>query len=227
MIVLVLTTMSSWYSHILDVNGAFLLGNYEHGEKIYMEVPQGFEPYYGQNVVLFLLHTLYGTIQAAIMFWKVLVRAFWALSYKRSNADPCLYYHWNQDSKLVLWTSWVDDLLVCGAKEDVLQEVEKMKTKFKCDNGGPLKEYIGCKIEYVPEDNWMKLTQPVLLQSFEDEFDIKNAKFSSTPAAPNSMLDEDEGQPHVSESKKSLYQKGVGKLLYLMKWSRPEILNSV
>ena len=69
MIVFVLMAMASWYGHLLDVNGAFLLGNFERGKKIYMHVPQGFEPYYGKNVVLLLLHTLYGTKQAAIMFW--------------------------------------------------------------------------------------------------------------------------------------------------------------
>ena len=41
---------------------------------------------------------------------------------------------------------------------------------FDCDEVGKLNEYVGCKINFNQEEGWIKLTQPVLLQSFEDEF---------------------------------------------------------
>ena len=146
--------------------------------------------------------------------------------YKRSVADPCLYYRWN-NGNLVLWLSWVDDLFVCGNKANVLPEVAKMKTKFKCDDGGPINEYIGCKVDYKPDEHMMKLTQPVLLQSFTDEFEIDSVQAYKQPAAPNTVLKMEEEEPQVSDEEKSLYRKGVGKLLYMMKWSCPEILNAV
>jgi hypothetical protein len=37
---------------LLDVEGAFLCGDFENGEKIYMEVPQGFEGLYANDSVL-------------------------------------------------------------------------------------------------------------------------------------------------------------------------------
>jgi hypothetical protein len=57
-----------------------------------MGVLQGFEKYYPSDVVLLLLRMLYGLIQAAIAFWKKLCRVLKLLSYKQSQADPCLYY---------------------------------------------------------------------------------------------------------------------------------------
>jgi hypothetical protein len=39
-----------------------------------------------------------------------------------------------------------------------------------CDDVGPMVEYIGNKIEF--GKNKIKLTQPVLLQSFVDEFGV-------------------------------------------------------
>ena len=42
------------------VKGAFLNGEFHDGEEIYMKVPQGFEKYDEDNVVLKLNKTIYG-----------------------------------------------------------------------------------------------------------------------------------------------------------------------
>ena len=44
----------------LDVQGSFLLGEFEEkDEKVYIEVPKGFEEFYARDSVSFLLKTLY------------------------------------------------------------------------------------------------------------------------------------------------------------------------
>jgi hypothetical protein len=103
---------------IMDIKGAFLLGEFKDGHKMFLEVPQGFEEYYPKDCVLLLLKTLYGTIQAAMAFWKKLFEAFKNMKHKRSKADPCLYFAWTEVG-LVLWMSWVDDLAVAGKPKAV------------------------------------------------------------------------------------------------------------
>lgn len=52
-----------------------------------------------------------------------------------------------------------------------------------------MNEYTGCKIDYAPEKHMMKLTQPVLLQNFEDEFGVKKTgRVICLPSAQNSIL---------------------------------------
>jgi len=68
-IMFTLMLMAGWTAYIVDVKGAFLHGDFEDGEKIYMEVPKGFKNYYATNIVLLLLQTLYGLKQAAMAFW--------------------------------------------------------------------------------------------------------------------------------------------------------------
>jgi hypothetical protein len=86
-----------------------------------------------------------------------------------------------------------------------------------------MKEYIGCKIDR--QGGQLKLTQPVLLQSFFDESDLPNDKsYPSTPAEPGSVHIKGD---KLSMSEQCKYRSGVGKLLYLIRWSRPEIMNSV
>jgi hypothetical protein len=35
-----------------------------------------------------------------------------------------------------------------------------------------MKEYVGCKVEHNRQERWIKLTQPVMIQRFEDEFEL-------------------------------------------------------
>jgi hypothetical protein len=51
-------------------------------------------------------------------FWRELVKAFADMSFKRSAADPFLYYCWKMYG-LVVWLSWIDDCLVDGYKRAV------------------------------------------------------------------------------------------------------------
>jgi hypothetical protein len=55
--VFVLMIMAGWTAMLLDVKGAFMNGRFKDDEKLYMYVPEGFEKWYPDNVVL-LLKTL-------------------------------------------------------------------------------------------------------------------------------------------------------------------------
>lgn len=181
MIVFILMVMAGWVAHVIDVKGAFLHGVFEKGRKVYMEVPQGFEKFYPGNVVLLLLKTLYGTKQAARAFWNMLCKAMLVMKYARSKADPCLHFAWTK-AGLVLWLSWVDDCIVMGPQGSVLIAKEEMKKQFDCEDIGEIIEYIGCKVDYDKDERWVKLTQPVLMQSFTDEFDLPDEAAPKTPA---------------------------------------------
>ena len=45
-IVFVLMIMASLFGYLSDVKGAFLQVLFDNGERIYTEVPEGFDPYY-------------------------------------------------------------------------------------------------------------------------------------------------------------------------------------
>ena len=125
---------------------------------------------------------------------------------------------------LVIWLSWIDDCLVTGDTRAVKAAKEQMKSRFDCDDVGELTEYVGCKIER--DDKSLKFTQPVLLQSFEDEFEL-NKREVHTPAEPGKVLMKCEEGTELNSKGKKTYSTGVGKLLHMMRWSRPEIYNAV
>ena len=49
---------------------------------------------------------------------------------------------------------------------------DAMKARFDCDDIGEMFEYVGCKIDRDYVKRTVKFTQPVMVQSFRDEFDI-------------------------------------------------------
>ena len=225
-IVFILMIMAGWYAELLDVRGAFLHGEFEKGTKLYMEVPDGFKTFYPIDCLLLLLQTIYGLKQAALAFWVELLKAFYDMDYKRSKADPCLYFQWTIQG-LILWISWVDDCLVTGKKNNVLKAKTEMMSRFDCDEVGELKEYIGCKLDWNEDKGWIKITQPVLLQSLKDEFELPEGQNPLTPAEPGSVLTKEQDAELLKPKEQTKYRSGVGKLLHMMKWSRPEIANSV
>ena len=225
-VVLILMPMAMFGSHIVDVKGTFLHGEFDNGEVIYCKVPQGFEAYYDEEIYyLQLKRTAYELKQAAIMFWKELLKAMKHMGFERSWADPCLYWKHTEDG-LVLWLSWIDDCLCIGPKKQVEKYVKQMNEMFDCEDVGKMVEYVGCKVELNEDTRSIKLTQPVLLQSFQDEFQLPNRNYD-TPAEPKKQLRKTiEGQ-EVGAEEQTKYRAGVGKMLHLMRWTRPDIWNAV
>jgi hypothetical protein len=126
-----------------------------------------------------------------------------------------------------VWISWVDDCLVAGKKPGVLIAKGQMIARFDCEEIGEVDKYVGCKVERNYKENSIKLTQPVMLQSFIDEFNLPNGPAPNTPAIPGDALVKADPKDCIPANELFKYRSGVGKLLHMMRWSRPEILNAV
>ena len=68
--------------------------------------------------------------------------------------------------------------------------------------------------------------QPVMLQSFKEEFDLPTWA-PNTPGEPGKNLSKAKESESVSPEETTYYRKGTGKILHMMRWSRPEIYNAV
>lgn len=223
-IVMVMMLLAGWWAELLDTKGVFLNGCFENGEVLYMEIPQVFEKFWLPNELVRLLKTIYGLKQVAIHNWHKSWKAFQHMGYSRSKVDPCMYYKWTT-ARLVVWIIWVDGCLIVGPMEEVLIAKAKLMELFDCDDVGMMKEYVGCKVD-METGKYIKLTQPVMIPSFKDEFGVDESNCTNTPAIPGTFLHADE-KTQVSKEKHAKYCTGVVKLLHMMRWSHPDILNAV
>jgi Reverse transcriptase (RNA-dependent DNA polymerase) len=194
-----LTIIVDWYAVLADVQGAFLLGDWESDRQIYMEVPKGWTHHYPVGTVLRLLKTAYGAKQSAKRYWILRLTVMDEMGFTRSKADPCLYYKWHPEHGLLLMMSFIDDVCIAGTRVGVEQVKAELFTHFDCDDTGEMKEYVGNKVDR--------------------DHKVKN------PAVPGTVLQPTENK--LSPEDLFTYRSGTGKLLHLMKWSRPEIANSV
>jgi hypothetical protein len=142
---------------------------------------------------------------------------------RESKANRCLYFRWTALG-WVLWLSWVDDCLVGGKDEAVMQaKGSSMMELFDCDNVGELKEYGGCKVDYNQKAGTMKQTPPVVIQTFQDKFKLPEGKSLNTPVIPGNVMSKGELKNQVGNLS-TIYQSEVRKLLYMMRWTRPEMI---
>ena len=82
--------------------------------------------------------------------------------------DPCLYYKWDSQIGLIVWLSFIENMLVICNKSR-MDQIKEMFTKVvDCDDIGPMHEYIGTKIDVDEKTKRLKITQPVSVQSLKD-----------------------------------------------------------
>ena len=62
--------------------------------------------------------------------------------------------------------------MVCGKYEAVQLAKEQFKKHVDTDEQGEWKEYVGCKVERDWNKRCIRFTQPVMILSFRDEFDL-------------------------------------------------------
>ena len=82
----------------------------------------------------------------------------------------------------------MDDLICTGQRAAVLKAKAEMMHRFECDEVGELREYVRCKLDWHKRENWLKFTEPVLIQSVLNEFDLASEGNYGTPAEPGQVL---------------------------------------
>jgi hypothetical protein len=75
--------------------------------------------------------------------------------------------------------------LIIGPKKAVEKTKKDLMERFDCEDCGDIEEYVGCKIERTK--NSLKITQPVLMQSYNDKFELPKISYK-TPAPAGLVL---------------------------------------
>lgn len=117
-------------------------------------------------------------------------------------------------------------IMASGDEKVIGVKKKELQGTFDIDDCGPMKEFVGCKIEHDRENGTMKFTQPILIQLFTDEFELPTRSANGTPAAPGSVLKAYDDEPMLMKDEQSNFRKAVGKLWFLARVSRHDILHA-
>ena len=229
----------------VDIPGAFMQG--EQDETVHMKLegplaellakcdPTKYQPYLvlekGKPVLYVeLVKALYGTIRAALIFWRKFTKQLIDWGFTVNPYDWCVANKQVQGNQLTI-TWHVDDLKISHVNKEVLEDLLK-QLEGTFGQEGPLTVHRGKKHDYVGMWLDFSLDGKVQVQMFDyiDQMlhelpEDMNGTVTS-PAADHLFTVNDTGKK-LNREQSEMFHHNVAKLLFLCKRARPDIQTAV
>ena len=204
---------------------AFLHGELEPGENVYVEIPLGFFQYAidGTRKVLKLNKTLYGLRQSPRAFWKYITKKLETCGLAQSKFDPCLFV-----GSKVICIVYVDDIIF-WSKDTADIDSSAMQLRelgVDLEQEDDAAGFLGVTLERDPETNLLEMKQIGLIKRVIEALGLDDGlvKGKHTPSESRPLIKDLDGEP---ASGAFSYSSIVGMLLYLSGHTRPDIAFSV
>jgi hypothetical protein len=229
-----------------DIPGAFMQADIDElihvkfegeiAELLVKVDPKLYSPYvvteHGKKVIYVQLQkALYGTLQAALLFWKELSQYLTGtLGFKINPYDTCVANKIIDGKQCtVLWH--VDDLKISHVDPNVLEDIlDKLNQRFGKEQPltvtrGTVHDYLGMKIDY-STDGKAIITMIDYIDNMLDEMP-EDMQGSATSPAASYLFDVNPKAIPLDRSTSDFFHATVAKLLYLGKRARPDLLTAI
>ncbi|KAJ4718466.1 Retrovirus-related Pol polyprotein from transposon TNT 1-94 [Melia azedarach] len=213
----------------LDVKTAFLHGDLE--EEIYMTQPDGFQVPGKKDYVCKLKKSLYGLKQSPRQWYKRFDSYMIEIGYTRSPYDCCVYYSKATNGSLIYLVLYVDDILIATEnKSDVQKLKDLLSVEFEMKDLGAARKILGMEIYRDRSKKKLFLSQKRYIQKILSKFGMSTTKPIDTPSAANAHMSVAFAPKSVKENEymsRVPYASAVGRLMYAIVCSRPDLAQSV
>jgi hypothetical protein len=229
-----------------DIPGAFMQADMDevvhiHIEgtmaKILLEIDKKhYEPFvkmHGRKKVIYvqLLKALYGTMQAALLFWRKLSEKLSTLGFILNPYNQCVANKIIEGKQCtILWH--VDNLKISHADEKVVTSVLSMlnaefgKEAPMTITQGKVHDYLGMKIDYSISGK-VKLSMYDYIEGMLGELPDDMDSVAAMPAGNHLFQVNHENPMLLDKQECVMFHHNVAKLLLLCKRSRPDIQTAV
>lgn len=209
----------------IDVANAFLNGNLT--EKIYMEMPRGFEQ---ANYICELKKSLYGLKQAAHVWFEELKRILTEeMGFKQLVSDPVMFTKELAVGKLMVG-GHVDDLLpIAPSMKDLELFRDELATRLKLKSF-PLSTYLGVETTRDAHTGTITIHHYKKISELLEEQGMAASAPVSTALQPNVHLSRGDCPPKGQQLPlhlRSSFRSAVGALMHIMIMTRPDICVAV
>jgi hypothetical protein len=217
-------------ARLVDAVAAFTMAPLEKETELYVEAPAGFKDRIPAGHVWKLNKALYGTKQAARVWYKTLTDHLIISGFERAASDPCLYLLRGSGGDVVLAVAvYVDDIPYVARTDEAEQLVwQILSAKFDMKDMGELEWYLGIKVEHADNEDGtarLSLSQELYAETVLERFGMARCRSISTPmsVAPTKADMPAEGSEEQAEMVKIPYRNLIGCLMYLAVCTRPDI----
>jgi hypothetical protein len=177
-----------------------------------------------------LLKALYGTMRAALLFWKLLSSKLVLWGFEINPYDWCVANKMIDGKQCtILWH--VDDLKISHVDPDVNTDlIALINAKFGKEapltiTRGRIHDYLGMTLDY-SEKGKVKIKMIDYVEKMLADLPPEMDGDAPTPAA-NHLFAVDDNQPKVDEQKAQFFHTYVAKTLFLCKRARPDLQTAV
>lgn len=210
----------------LDVKTAYLNG--EIDKQIFMTQPDGFDDQSGR--VLELLKAIYGLKQASCAWSKKLNQVLISLGFKRLESDHSVFIFRRQLS-LIIIPAYVNNLMGATNDDAAWEELKTgLRSHFEISDKGRVEYCLGISINQDLNKKTIRIHQQQHIIDVLQEFQMSDCNPAKTPLPPNIHLST-EMSPTTREEQATMknipYLRLVGRLMYLMLFTRPDICHAV
>ena len=201
-----------------DVKTAFLHG--ELDEEIYMSQPEGYDD--GSGRLCMLKRGLYGLKQAPRQWNKTFNGFLLKYGLERSESDNCVYFCKHKAArKRILLSIYVDDGLLCTADQVTMdQMLRELNKEFKITQSDAAC-YLGLELERDRNKRTIAVRQTGYISELLEWSGMSDCKPAKTPGDPKVRLTK--SVMHAEEEVSFPYRETVGKVMYAMVCTRPDI----
>ena len=231
-VILSIATMECREVYTIDVTGAYL--NAEIQKEIYIRMPQEVSSHLIKRYPRFavgvdgsgrvyarLKKALYGTIEASVLWYLLLMEILAQIGFSPNPKEPCVLNMTRENCQITVGV-YVDDLL-CTSKstENLIWLANYLQSAFDgiTVHTGKKHNFLGRTIEFFPE-GIAKITMEKHISSLIDKLHISG--FSAYPAT-TTLFDVDATSPALDFTKRTVFHSAVALLRYIADCCRPDL----
>jgi hypothetical protein len=218
-LLLAISAQKGWKVFQLDVKSAFL--NEVLQEEIYVEQPDGFVIQGAKDKVYLLQKALYGLKQAPRAWYSRIDEHLLNLGFVKSLSEATLYVKL-KDNDVLIVSLYVDDILVTGSNELLVEEFkQEMMNVFEMTDLGLMTYFLGMEVKQ--SQNEVFICQKKYAKEILKKFQMEECKATSTPMNQKEKLNKNDRADKVDEG---YFRSMIGCLMYLTT-TMPDILFAV
>ena len=183
--ILAITARNNWPIDMFDFHSAFLNGQLNDDDEVFMEQLPGYEEYDPQKYCIKLYKSIHGLKQAGCKWYKIVCCTLTDLRFKKCEANPAIFYiHANK--VILILAIHIDDCTMTGSSDDLIQSYKlKIKSKYDLMDFGPIHWLLSIKITQDHEKHTMSLFQLSYIDSLLRQFNFTDLRPFSTSMDPN------------------------------------------
>ena len=187
-----------------------------------MKLPLGMEAFRSirAGLVAWLLRSIYGLRQSGRLWNQKVIAFFKSIGFRALNAHFCILVQ-QMDKDIILVGVYVDDFLLAANQQDPLDWIKKeLQKEYNIKELGEVKTIISWQA--TQSSSTMKIDQSAFIRHLIEKEGMRDCNPVYTPMKTGNFT-EIQGEIDYEEVDLKVYQRLIGKLIYLSCGTRSDI----